>query len=63
MDNIIFGVLGVLLLIDSAILFVYYRQMKKSWKIDRWKNWVIQKTYARVSRLLWKAIKRVSEFS
>lgn len=29
MDNIIFGVLGVLLLIDSAILFVYYRQMKK----------------------------------
>ena len=29
MDNIIFGVLGVLLIIDSIILFVYYRQMKK----------------------------------
>lgn len=33
MDNIIFGVLGVLLLIDSAILFVYYRQMKKVEKL------------------------------
>ena len=29
MENIIFGVLGVLLIIDSIILFVYYRQMKK----------------------------------
>lgn len=33
MDNILFGVLGVLLLIDSAILFVYYRQMKKVEKL------------------------------
>lgn len=33
MDNIIFGVLGVLLIIDSAILFVYYRQMKKVEKL------------------------------
>lgn len=30
MDNILFG---VLLLIDSAILFVYYRQMKKVEKL------------------------------
>lgn len=33
MDNIIFGVLGVLLIIDSIILFVYYRQMKKVEKL------------------------------
>lgn len=33
MDNILFGVLGVLLIIDSIILFVYYRQMKKVEKL------------------------------
>ena len=52
MDNILFGVLGVLLIIDSIILFVYYRQMKKVEKLTDERIELYKKTYARVSRLL-----------